>query len=193
MLGDILLPDNELVILLRSGDRQSFSEIYSRYWQKLYNTAYKRLRDKEYCKDIVQAVFADLWKRRAEVLIKDLPAYLHTAVRFQVLKHISNKPSPGEFLDEFGELISSSVNTDDALMEKEILALIKLWVDALPAKRRAIFLMYVNEELSTREIAGRLGIAQKTVQNQLNTAMTAIRARLAQMLILLIVTASAIE
>ncbi|MNL39221.1 RNA polymerase sigma factor [compost metagenome] len=66
--------------------------------------------------------------------------------------------------------------------------MIKLWIDALPDKRRKIFLMHYNDDLSTAEIAGRLNISRKTVQNQLNTASQALRLRLVQLLSLLILS-----
>ena len=54
--------------------------------------------------------------------------------------------------------------------EKELEELAQSWIDALPEKRRKIFLLHFRENLSTKEIAEKLGITQKTVQNQLGTA-----------------------
>lgn len=174
--------DKELSELLRIGDQSAYTIIYERYWESLYRSAYKRLKNKEQCQDIIQIVLSDLWRRREEVIIEDLAAYLHTAIRFQVFKQISRKPASNKFLDEFDTLLTSPVQADDDLQEKEILSLVKLWINALPAKRRAIFLMYAEDELSTRQIAEKLGISQKTVQNQLNTAVINLRLRLAKVL-----------
>lgn len=182
--------DAELLQLLYQGDKTAFTCIYERYWKILFNSTYKRLKNKEQSQDIVQAVFSDLWRRRKEVIIENLSAYLHKAVRFQVFKLISRKPSLCEFLDEFDVILTSPIRADDDLLEKEILILVKLWVDALPQKRRTIFLMFVNDELSTREIAVKLGISQKTVQNQLNTAVTTLRARLVQVLSVFLIASS---
>lgn len=179
--------DKELSELLRIGDQNAYTVIYERYWESLYRSAYKRLKNKEQCQDIIQIVLSDLWRRREEVIIEDLPAYLHTAIRFQVFKQISRKPDSNTFLDEFEILLTSPVQTDDDLLEKEILGLVKLWINALPPKRRAIFLMYAEDELSTRQIAEKLGISQKTVQNQLNTAVINLRLRLAKVLSLALV------
>lgn len=179
--------DKELTELLRIGDQNAYTVIYERYWESLYRSAYKRLKNKEQCQDIIQIVLSDLWRRREEVIIEDLPAYLHTAIRFQVFKQISRKPDSSTFLDEFDILLTSPVQTDDDLLEKEILGLVKLWINALPPKRRAIFLMYAEDELSTRQIAEKLGISQKTVQNQLNTAVINLRLRLAKVLSLALV------
>jgi RNA polymerase sigma factor (sigma-70 family) len=174
--------DKELYDLLKLGDKDAYTIIYKKYWQSLFNSAYKRLKNKEQCQDILQVVLSDLWRRRDEVSIADLSAYLHTAVRFQVFKQISRKPALSPLLDEFEILLISPVHTDDALIETEILKLIRLWVEALPSKRRAIFLMYAEEELSTRQIAEKLGISQKTVQNQLNTALVNLRLKLSKVL-----------
>ncbi len=77
------------------------------------------------------------------------------------------------------------MHTDDLVLEKEILALMRVWIAALPAKRREIFLLHYTEDLTTKEISEYLGISQKTVQNQLNTASQALRFRLAHFLSLM--------
>jgi len=71
------------------------------------------------------------------------------------------------------------MHTDDPILEKEIMDLLGYWIAALPAKRRQIFLMHYIEDLSTRDIAERIGVSRKTVQNQLNTASQSLRVRLA--------------
>jgi len=172
------LSDAALLNLVKQDDREAFAVIYRKHWQALYNSAYKRTRDKEQCQDIVQNVLADLWIRRVDLDIDNLPAFLHTAVRFQVFKQVSKHPLNSVFLDSFEQTITSPEQTDDPLLEKEILSLMSLWIAALPGKRRKIFLLHYTDGRSTKEIAAELGISQKTVQNQLNTATQALRARL---------------
>ncbi|MFD1143769.1 RNA polymerase sigma factor [Larkinella insperata] len=175
--------DHDLLPLLAEGDEEAFAEIYRRYWQRLYSSAYKRLRNEDQCQDLVQNVFTDLWERKAQHTIDNLPAYLFTAVRFQVLKQVSRQPGTADLLDAFEAILTSPIHSDDSLLEQEILNLVKLWVAALPEKRREIFLMYYSQDLSTADIADSLGVSQKTVQNQLHTATTALRARLARILL----------
>lgn len=174
--------DKELIDLLKVGDESAFTELYRRHWQSMFNGAYKRLQDTEQSQDIVQNIFTDLWERRGEVEIDNLPAYLHTAVRFQVIKQTTRQPQNSGFLNAFETTLTSSGQTDDALLENEVLDLLKLWIAALPEKRRAIFLLYYFEDRSTSDIALHLEISQKTVQNQLNTATTTLRSRLEKIL-----------
>jgi RNA polymerase sigma-70 factor (family 1) len=173
--------ENILFALLKQGDEIAFSKIYKRYWAELYNAAYKRLPEKEKCQDIIQNVFADLWTRREVVAIENPTAYLHTAVRFQVLKQISRNPQNSFLSENFISELISPLETDGELLEKEVKNLIGLYIEALPKKRRHIFVMHYFEGLSTAKIATQLNISQKTVQNQLTTASHALRFRLTHM------------
>lgn len=179
------IDQGELLRLLAQNDETSFSKIYSSLWPSLFNTAYKRLNDREKCEDIVQNVFVDLWQRKDKVSISNLSAYLHTAVRFQVYKQAANLPASSEFFDVIDHVIESSIKADDGVIAKELQTLVQLWIKALPKKRRKIFLLHYYKNLSTAEIAEHLNISQKTVQNQLNTASVEIRAKFSHLLVLI--------
>jgi RNA polymerase sigma-70 factor (ECF subfamily) len=170
--------DLTLFALLQQGDNPAFEHIYNKYFSSLFNTAYKRLNDRDMCQDVVQNVFTDLWKRRTELEIRDLQAYLHTAVRFQVLKVIARHSGRTTFVADFDKEIISSLHADEILLDKEARTLVEQFIDALPAKRRAIFIRHYIDELSTAQIALELNVSQKTVQNQLSTASYALRLRL---------------
>jgi len=167
-----------LVASLKQGDEQAFECIYNKYWYELYKSAFKRFPDKDKCQDIVQNVFTDLWNRRTEVEILNLPAFLHTAVRYQALKAISKRSFSSTFTNIFETEIISGLQTDEVLLSKEAKTLVEQFINALPAKRRQIFVMHYTHELSTAQIAVKLKVSQKTVQNQLTTASHALRLRL---------------
>ncbi|WP_295769347.1 sigma-70 family RNA polymerase sigma factor [uncultured Mucilaginibacter sp.] len=167
-----------LFALLKQGNSDAFESIYNKYWNQLFKTAYKRLHDRNKCQDVVQNVFTDLWNRRTELNILNLQAYLHTAVRFQVLKSVSKQSRHAPFVDIFETEIISNLNADGALLDKEAKKLVEQFINALPFKRRNIFIRHYIDDLSTTQIASELNISQKTVQNQLTTAYHALRLRL---------------
>ncbi|WP_243718043.1 RNA polymerase sigma factor [Pedobacter changchengzhani] len=178
---------NELFDLLRQGDHRAFAKIYKLFWPQLYNAAYKRLPEREKCQDIIQNVFTDLWNRRATLDLKNPTAYLHTAVRFQVLKQISRSPKSRFFVQAFDTELISPLQTDAHLLAREAKSVIDLFIKALPRKRKEIFLLHYFDGLNTAKISVQLNVSQKTVQNQLTTASHALRLRLTQLFVLLIV------
>lgn len=62
-----------------------------------------------------------------------------------------------------------AVDKDYEAFETELL--IKLIADSMPSERRRIFYMSRYEGLTNSEIASRLGISKKTVENQINRAL----------------------
>jgi RNA polymerase sigma factor (sigma-70 family) len=175
--------DEKLTRLLRQGDQKAFGCIYDRYWQITYQACYNRLRDRDKAKDIIQNIFTSLWDRRATVQISNLSAYLHTAVKFQVLR-FAGQAKRTEFVASFEGLITEPIESSDLIAEREVLHLLRLFIDALPPKRRAIFIKRYYDNYTTTQIADELGISKKTVLNQLNNAETALRIRLAQIITL---------
>jgi len=163
--------DNELVTLLQQGSEESFAEIYNRYWVELYDAAYQRLKNKEQVEDIIQDVFVKLWIRRAELNINNAQAYLHTAIRFRVFNYVERDLVNESFFEPFEAMATSGLTADQNVLEKELLDLVQSYIEALPQKRKEIFLLHTRDNLSTKEIAERLNISQKTVQNQLGITM----------------------
>lgn len=155
---------------MQADDRQAFEELFRRHWWDLYQTAFRRMRDSSASEDIVQDVMADLWIRRQTAQITNLAAYLQSAVRFQVIKRVTRDKVRSSFTDLFDRVTGASFSPDNNLSDKELTALVQAWLASLPEKRRTIFLYHYRDQLSTREIADRLGVSQKTVQNQLGLA-----------------------
>lgn len=162
--------DKELLDLLHNDSSKAFEEIYHRYWQSMIDACYKRIKDLDNSKDIVQNIFIDLWNRRAQVEIDNLAAYLNTAVRFQVFKIFSKKKSSPVFLELFDTILTHQNCPESELHDQDLKILFDSWVKCLPEKRRKIFMLHFRENRSTKEIAELLQISQKTVQNQVGRA-----------------------
>ncbi|MBN8880493.1 MAG: sigma-70 family RNA polymerase sigma factor [Sphingobacteriales bacterium] len=175
--------DNELLQLLSQGDKEAFDTLYTRYWKEMFMSAYQRLKDVDQCKDIIQDIWADIWVRRGSVEIQNLRSYLLSAVRFQVFKMIERGQDSPTFFAPFQQMAFTGTGADGSVMEKELAALFRSWLNTLPEKRREIFILHFANKLSVKEIAERLNISTKTVQNQLGTAVSDLRSRLAGILL----------
>jgi len=179
--------EKELLSLMAQDDQDAFEQLYKCYWLEMYDSAYKRLKNKKQAEDIVQEVFLALWLRRKKQDIDNLPAYLHTAVKFKIFNYVERDHSCKSFYDPFVKIASSSISTDNALIEKELYNLLITYINTLSEKKKEIFRLHFLEEMSTKEIAEQLKIPRKTVQNQLRSIMLDVWARVAPLLILFLV------
>jgi RNA polymerase sigma-70 factor (ECF subfamily) len=178
--------DKELLSLMAQDDHEAFEQLYKCYWLEMYDSAYRRLKNKKQAEDIVQEVFLSLWLRRRKQNIDNLPAYLHTAVKFRVFNYVERNLSHKSFYDPFVEIALSSKGTDSSLIEKELYNLLIAYINTLNEKKKEIFRLHFVENKSTKEIAEQLKIPRKTVQNQLRSIALDVRSRIAPILILFI-------
>jgi len=169
------LTDLELLQLMKWDDWAAFDELYERYWLSLYNIAYKRLKDTETSKDLVQDVFADFWQKRGTSVIENLQPYLHTAIRYKIYTLLSKGHATAHFVEPFENMAYSPLTAESRFDEKELLRIVELFMLTLPEKRREIFRLRFIENISTREISQQLNISQKTVQNQSLFALQSLR------------------
>lgn len=164
-----------LLLQLSQDNQDSFRAIYDRYWEQLYQAAYRRLGDAQLAEDVVQEVFLRLWNGRKQLKIQYLGAYLQQAVRNEVLDRVSRTRSPSRFYEIFESVLLVSDSPEDLLRNKELMALVAQYIATLPRKRREVFLLFMESKLNTKEIADRLKVSQKTVQNQIAVTLAGLR------------------
>ncbi len=176
-----LWADHILLEDMRKGDRFAFEKIYNKYWSKLYISAYNVLRDRHTCEDLVQEVLVSLWVRRENLEVKNLDAFLYTAIRYKVFKVIKLGKVREDLFDEIEDLIIDN-DTEDSIVKNDFNRYLEKNISALPNKCREIFVLSRKEQLSTKEIAERLGLSPKTVENQLTIALRKLRESMGEFL-----------
>ena len=169
------LADDRLILeQVRSGNKKSFDILFNKYWESSVNNAYKRTKDLDTAKDIIQEIFTQIWINRQRQ-IENLPAYLNAAIRNSVIKFFAKQKPIHPFFDALDNLSEKNSRADMQLIWKELLQSYEELLDSLPPKRRDIFRLRMQDGLPTRVIAVRLGIARKTVQNQLGKAIETLK------------------
>jgi DNA-directed RNA polymerase specialized sigma24 family protein len=100
------LSDQELLCLLKDGNKAAYTEIYTRYKSLLQNHAYKKLGDFEEVKDVLQELFTQLWVKRTELPeTTNLSGYLYIAVRNKVFNIISHRNISSKYIQSLQEFI----------------------------------------------------------------------------------------
>lgn len=176
---DALLLEN-----LKSGSSEAFNTLYDKYWRVVYSRAFKRLNNGDQAKDITQDFFFNLWKNREALNIRNLPAYIHTAVRNRVLNLLESEKKYVAITELLlQELPHHTADHADAVaLRNELLLAYRELVNTMPPAQQAIFRLRFEEGSRTDEIAAELHISRKTVQNQLGKALARLRASLTSLL-----------
>ncbi|WP_367867191.1 RNA polymerase sigma factor [Pedobacter sp. WC2423] len=177
--------DAQLVASMIAGDKAAFDEIYERYWTKLFNESFKRLKNMEQVEELVQSVFMDLWLKKEKKKIENIYGYLIIAVRYQVYILYRKGLTLPEFEEPLEHMALSSLEADTLFNEKEIRNYIAVWLAMQPEKRGEIFRMKFMEEMTTRQISEKLGVSQKTVQNQVLISHASLKQFLERLMVLM--------
>ncbi|MBO9573921.1 MAG: RNA polymerase sigma-70 factor, partial [Chitinophagaceae bacterium] len=168
---------------LKTGDPDALTTVFNRYWEKLFISAYNILKDKAAAEDIVQDIFLSLWIKRETLEIKSsLEAYLQRSVRYQVFHFIKDRNVRDTVFKNIEERIWKQTITENSIYQKELQQRMNIIVDQLPDKCRQIYQLSREQNLSHKEIAERLDITTKTVENQITIAIRRIRASLGELL-----------
>jgi len=166
--------ETKLISLLREGSDEAFTEIYNRYWEILFSIAYKFSKDKELACEIVQDVFMGLWNRRSEKIIRNLSAYLATAVRFEVFKQIARAKRRKHILQN-GPAPILAYEGDDTVNAVFLKEFIQDEIEKLPEKCRLVFRFSREQGMTIPEIAQQLHVSNKAVEGHLTKALKILR------------------
>jgi RNA polymerase sigma-70 factor (ECF subfamily) len=182
------LTEDDLMGLLQQDKLSAFREIYQRYWKKLYSDAYKRLKNKELCEEVVQEIFSNLWHKRHTLQINTIGGYLHMAVLNQVVDQYRKQTIRAKHTEAL-KLLSTETDTgtEDTIMLRDLTHTLETEISHLPDKCRSVFELSRKEYKSNKEIAQMLGISEKTVENQITKAIKRLRLSLNHHLLITVV------
>ena len=175
----------ELVLRAQAGDREAFSELYTRSAGAVYRSLRAMLRDEELAWDVHQNSYLLAWQKLGTLQSPEafLPWLRKIAVR-EAIREL-NREQPlrfTELADEDGAEpplpeTRPGFQPEPELDRREAARLVREILDSLPPKQRLIVSMYYYEEYSVREIAEALEVSQGTVKTQLHLGRGKVEAR----------------
>jgi RNA polymerase sigma-70 factor (ECF subfamily) len=163
--------NNEIKTLrrLKKGEHQAFDEIYHLYSRRIYRFAYSFLKNKQDSEEIIQEVFLRVWKNRQNIdECYSFRSFLFTIcynIIIDKLRERVKERNYREFLKE--QAIQFDNDTDKQVAFSELNKSYRKAIELLPDRRKTIYLMHRFKGLSYREIAEKLNISIKTVENQM--------------------------
>jgi len=177
--------DDDLIVLLKDNDNIAFKLIYEKYAPKLFHTVYNLIRNKEASEDVIQDLFSDLWQKRNKLNITtSLQGFLYVSAKNRILAQLRKRKITIDY-DALAFLADSN-QTDNRLLEMELKQRLNQEINLLPRKCAEIFQLSREAQYSHQEIANRLNISVKTVENQVGIALKKLKGSLTDFLVLIV-------
>lgn len=174
------LTDKELVARLGQGDETAFSEIYERYWDRLFAVAANRLGDPQEAEECVQDVFYKLWRLREKLNVEndDLSAYLAVGMRNQVFNRRLKRYRERMRATGYEVTEAKQPSPEQLLIAQELQYRIDRAIKNLPSQCQLVFELSKKEGKSIKQMADQLGISENTVKYHLKKANRDLRGNL---------------
>lgn len=185
--------EEQIIIGVKDGDENAFRILYDKYYHRMFCISRQYLQDAFLAETIVSDVFFHLWENRKTIDIQvSLNAYLIRMVRNFSLNYLQKNYVEREVRLNDMDITSPLLFLSDEyplgrLMEKELMDKVQEEIERLPKETRQVFILSRLEELKHDVIAARLGISVNTVKYHIKQALSILRDRLKDYLIVLLV------
>ncbi len=168
------------------GDQSGLAELYDRHSRLVYSLALRILRDQGDAEDVVQEVFAQLWRQasRFDVARGNLAAWMVTLARTRALDALRRRnvrpklAADAEAPDRADETPGADVQIVWASRAEEI----RRALDTLPLLQRIAIELAFFDGLTHSEIAEQLEVPLGTVKTRVRQGLLRLRDCLAEAL-----------
>ena len=175
MIKTNYISEEELILALNEGDLQAFNQLFDRYGKRLYHFSMGYLKSAENAEEMVQDVFMKIWDNRLELSAqKSIESYFFTIARNGILNTIRKSKSEQAYLNYEKINPGKNVFLDEELDFNELERAYHRVIEQLSPRRREIFKLSRMQSLTNAEIAQKMSISVKTVENQMTSAKSEI-------------------
>ncbi|WP_236636796.1 RNA polymerase sigma-70 factor [Sinomicrobium soli] len=170
---------NELLFAnFRDGSQKAFRVLFDQYWETMFRKANSILRNREVAQDVVQEIWINLWHQRTQLEITNFEAYIFRSVRYGCYKYLKNNKFNTTQLQIIDSLSLTRPDIENRhnleWTEKEI----NRSLNELSPRCQEIFRLSKMEGATNEEIAFKLGISKRSVENQVSLALKTVRQHL---------------
>jgi len=176
-------------MIVTSTAQDVFEQVFKSHFKPLHAYACTIMRDPEPAEEIVQNIFVKLWEKKDEITIREnVAGYLYRCVHNESLNYLRHQKVRVAY--QSYAMRQHKQKEQEAPAEKVVMSelekKLEIALRELPEQCRTVFQLSRSEELRYREIADKLGLSVKTVENQMGKALKLLRLKLVDFLLSLI-------
>lgn len=182
--------DTELIDRLLDGDASALEQIIAKYQTKIFNTAYKIVKNRNDAQEITQDVFFTVY-RKIDTFKGNSSLYTwlyRITVNYAFMKLRSRRKEthiPIHEVQQEGEenyfatiLPDKSKFADEVIVEREFLTRVLQSMEELPDKYRRVFQLRDLQHYSNEEVGEMLHLSVAAVKSRIHRARLFLRERM---------------
>ncbi len=168
----INLPDDDtLASGIRKGDREAFALFFNKYRRVVYYYSLKYLGDPDESEELVQSVFVSIWEHRSLIdKKKSLKNYLYRSVVNAIYNSLKKRAVRRAYMIKEISKPEGSSDPYVQIFDNDLRDKLDNIIGLLPPQQQKILNYRRLEGLSSEEIALKLNISVRTVENQIYRA-----------------------
>ncbi len=172
--------ESEIIQAIAKGDKNSFSMLYERFSEKVYNTGLSYTKNKEDAEEITQDVFVKIYKSAATFKGESsLNTWIYRIAVNTSLNYLKKKNRFTFLKNTFTTSQSIDFEHPGVLMEnRENAAALYKAMDCLPNNQKTAFILSYIEDLPRQEVADIMEVSLKAVESLLQRAKKNMRSEL---------------
>ncbi|HET8752854.1 MAG TPA: RNA polymerase sigma-70 factor [Salinimicrobium sp.] len=161
---------------IREGNREAFKYAFNFFYANLCSYTTNLTIDPDLAEDIVQGIFISLWNNRQKTIIStSLKSYLYKSCYNRYIDIYRQNKRTIKKLEEFRYAKLIELEEENAVIQNKKIEDLNNAIQELPPRCKEIFLLSKYEGLKYQEIADKLQISIKTVENQIGFAYAKLR------------------
>ena len=161
---------------LCKGDQRAFEVLFLYYQPKLVYFLTGFIKDAELARDMAQDIFLSVWNNKEKLSeIKSFKAYIFKMGKNAICNYYDHSLVNEKFVAEQLTRPVDFESTEELIFAQQLQSLIDATVCQMPSQRKLIYKMSRIDGLSNSEIAEKLNINKRTVENHLTAALADIR------------------
>jgi len=171
-LGEI--NDQELVLLIKRDDKKAFQKLFEKYAPRIYHFSFSYLKNENDAEELVQNVFLKIWDKREFIdTSQNIKAFIFKIAVNTIYDFIRHKNIEHAFQDYARLNYKTSDNfTWHSVIFEEMQGTLNNLVAHLSDQQQTIFRLSKQEGLTNDEIAEKLNLSKRTVENHLYRALS---------------------
>ena len=172
----ITFSDEQILALINNQhDESAFAELYDRYFRILFNYTFSKVNDEFAAQEIVQDLFVSLWQQRNRNAVQACRPYLFSMSKNLIISYYRKELTRQRHYNQW-EIQANpySEQADQDILAGDLQNHFEQGLHLLPPKCKEVFILSRNGH-SNREIASRLVISEKTVEQHITKALRVLK------------------